>query len=85
MGNPMTNNLPPSIDMMLQDMAQMTNEFTYLDIYNFCKNGVSEEQLKALRNLYRRWRRYAEYNDEEKMKEVAIQTKQLLVSVGGVV
>lgn len=85
MGNPMTNNLPPSIDMMLQDMAQMTKEFTYLDIYNFCKNGVSEEQLKALRNLYRRWRRYAEYNDEEKMKEVAIQTKQLLVSVGGVV
>lgn len=84
MSNPITNNLPPSIDMMLQDMAQMTNEFTYLDIYNFCKNGVSEEQIKALRNLYRRWRRFAEYNDEEKMREIAIQTKQLLMRTGGV-
>lgn len=83
MGNPITNNLPPSIDMMLQDMAQMTNEFTYLDIYNFCKSGVPKEQIKALRNLYRRWCRYAEYNNEEKMKEVAIQTKKLLLSVGG--
>lgn len=83
MSNPITNTLPPSIDMMLQDMAQMTNEFTYLDIYNFCKGGVSEEQIKALRNLYRRWRRFAEYNDEEKMREIAIQTKQLIMRTGG--
>ena len=84
MSNPITNNLPPSIDMMLQDMAQMTNEFTYLDIYNFCKSGVSDDNIRTLRNLYRRWRRFAEYNDEEKMKEIAIQTKQLLIRTGGV-
>lgn len=84
MGNPVTNTLPPSIDMMLQDMAQITNEFSYLDIHKFVQNGVSDDNIRSLRNIYRKWRRYAEYNDEEKMKEIATQTKQLLLSVGGV-
>lgn len=76
--NTLTNYLPPSIDNMLMDMAQMCGEFDYADVYKFTKAGVNDDTVRRLKNLYRRWNRAAEYYDEEKMCILAKEAAQII-------
>lgn len=61
-GNNVSSQLPPAIDSFLQDIAQMYETITYADIM---KHQYSEEDMKKLTNLRRRFREEAQYNDEE--------------------
>ena len=79
--NTLTDYLPPSIDNMLMDMAQMCGEFNYADVYRFTKAGVDDDTVRKLKNLYRRWNRAAEYNDEEKMCILAKEAAQIIGKV----
>lgn len=53
-GNPVSMNLPPSIDSFLQDVAQVTEKITYTDISNFEKRCTKSDfsQLRKLRRKF---------------------------------
>lgn len=77
-GNSITTYLPPSIDMMLMDMAQMCGDFDYADIYRFVKRGIDEDTLRKLKNMRGRWIRAAEIEDSTKMSLLSKQAAELI-------
>lgn len=54
-GNPVSHELPSSIDSFLQDVAQTTGQINYNDIAKFAKSKFTSEDLKALRKLRREY------------------------------
>lgn len=77
-GNKATVYLPDSIDMMLMDMAQMYGDFDYTDIHNFANELADEDNLRNLKNMYRRWRHAAERDDDAKMEILAKETANII-------
>lgn len=65
--NSITNELPESIDQFLMDMAQTTNAFDYNDISKFAKRAT-EEDIKKLKNLRRKWLRDAEMMEDDEVE-----------------
>lgn len=80
-GNSLTNCLPPSIDEFLMDLAQIQGTFTYLDVYNFAKKGVTKEQIAKLRSLRRKYINEMQYDEEsDKIKAIADQAATIIKS-----
>ena len=65
--NLITNTLPPIIDQFLMDMAQTTNAFDYNDVSKFAKRAT-EEDIKKLKNLRRKWLRDAEMMEDDELE-----------------
>lgn len=65
--NTLTNQLPPAVDMFLMDIAQIHEEFSYSDII---KHRFSDSEIKQLQNLRRRYVKYAEFDDEDKIQSI---------------
>ena len=65
--NSITNELPESIDQFLMDIAQTTNVFDYNDISKFAKRAT-EEDIKKLKNLRRKWLRDAEMMKDDEVE-----------------
>lgn len=79
-GNPITRNLPASIDSMLQDMAQMFNLFEYNDVVNFIP---TEDSVNSLKQIYRKWRNEAQYESDETesiLQKLANEAKEILLA-----
>ena len=65
--NTITNELPESIDQFLMDIAQTTNAFDYNDVSKFAKRAT-EEDIKKLKNLRRKWLRDAEMMEDDEVE-----------------
>ena len=79
MGNPITNELPPSLDNFLQDMCQMyAKEMNYSSVAKFAEKATTED-IKALRKLYRKAKEAAEVDDEEDMQNIADEVEKLVL------
>ena len=61
-GNPVSGKIPESIDSFLQDIAQMYQTIDYGDIMD---HDYSEEDVKKLRSLRRKFREEAQYEGSE--------------------
>ncbi len=81
MGNPITNELPQSLDNFLQDMCQMYCDMNYTDVSKFAKRATSDD-ITALRKLYRKFRKAAEYDDEDEIAELAVSVEDLVKGKG---
>ncbi len=78
MGNPITNELPPSLDNFMQDMCQMyTKKMNYSHVAKFAEKATAED-IKALRKLYRKAKEAAEVDDEEEMQDIADEVEKLV-------
>ena len=81
MGNPITNELPQSLDNFLQDMCQMYCDMTYTDVSKFAKRATPED-IKALRKLYRKFREASECDDEDEIAELTVSVEDLVKGKG---
>lgn len=81
MGNPITNELPASLDNFLQDMCQMYCDMNYTDASKFAKRATPED-IKALRKLYKKFKEVAEYDDEDEIAEIAVSVEDLVKGKG---
>lgn len=81
MGNPITNELPQSLDNFLQDMCQMYCDMNYTDVSKFAKRATSDD-ITALRKLYRKFRKAAEYDDEDEIAELTVSVEDLVKGKG---
>ncbi|MBO5712308.1 MAG: hypothetical protein J6R47_05655 [Acholeplasmatales bacterium] len=61
-GNPVSGKIPESIDSFLQDIAQMYQTIDYGDIMD---HDYTEDDIKALRSLRRKFREEAQYEGSE--------------------
>lgn len=79
MGNPITNELPPTLDNFLQDMCQMySKEMNYSSVAKFAEKATPED-IKALRKLYRKAKEAAEVDDEEDMQNISDEVEKLVL------
>lgn len=62
-GNNVSSQIPPAVDSFLQDIAQMYETISYK---NIMEHEYSEEDIKKLKNLRRRFRAEVPYEGEEK-------------------
>lgn len=74
--NTITNQLPPAVDMFLMDIAQIYGEFSYSDI---SKHRFSDSEIKQLQNLRRRYFKYAEFDDEDKIQSIIDNVNKIVL------
>lgn len=74
--NTLTNQLPPAVDMFLMDIAQIHGEFSYSDII---KHRFSDSEIKQLQNLRRRYVKYAEFDDEDKIQSIIDNVNKIVL------
>lgn len=78
-GNPVSGKIPESIDSFLQDIAQMYGTIDYGDIMD---HDYSEEDVKKLRSLRRKFREEAQYEGSEEaeaaMNDIAEKVAAIL-------
>lgn len=69
-----------TLDMFLHDVAQELGGIDYSDIIAFEKTVVTPDdpRIKELKKIYRKYRRVAEYGDEEELAEIAARVQELL-------
>lgn len=78
-GNPVSHDLPPSIDSFLQDVAQTTGHISYNDIAKFAESKFTDDDLKSLRKLRRAFFNVDPWDDDtfnEIGKKVAMIVKK---------
>ena len=66
-GNNVSSQLPPAIDSFLQDIAQMYETIDYKDIM---QHEYSEEDIRKLKNLRRRFRAEVPYEGDEEADQI---------------
>lgn len=64
-GNPVSHELPSSIDSFLQDVAQTTGQISYNDIAKFAESEFTSEDLKALKKLRRAYYDDTNWEDDD--------------------
>lgn len=69
-GNPVSHELPPSIDSFLQDVAQEIGSISYNDIANFAESEFTDNDLKSLRKLRRAFLNVDPWEDEDALGEI---------------
>lgn len=74
--NTITNQLPPAVDTFLMDIAQIYGEFSYSDI---SKHRFSDSEIKQLQNLRRRYFKYAEFDDEDKIQSIIDKVNKIVL------
>lgn len=74
--NSITNQLPPTVNTFLMDIAQIYGEFSYSDII---KHRFSNSEIKQLQNLRRRYFKYAEFDDEDKIQSIIYNVNKIVL------
>lgn len=64
-GNPVSHELPTSVDSFLQDVAQTTGQISYNDIAKFAESEFTSEDLKALKKLHRIYADDTNWEDDD--------------------
>lgn len=77
-GNPVSMNLPPSIDSFLQDVAQVTEKITYTDISNFEKR-CTKSDFSQLRKLRRKFADAMEDWDDEALDDIGQKVADIVL------
>lgn len=73
MGNPLTNNLPASIDQFLMDMAQTVGPFDYGDVIKFADKIAdvkTDKNIAIIRKLHAKAKEAAEYDDDDEFAAI---------------
>ena len=84
MGNPLTNNLPTSLDQFLMDMAQTVGPFDYGDVIKFADKIAdvkTDKNIATIRKLYKAAKEAAEYDDDEEFAAIGEDLNDIITGV----